>query len=83
MSERVVCSRCAVISRGFTGHCKHVMELIQAELERCVKVAETEPELEGQMPEANRIAAQKIDLEDHLRATVRATKKNIARRMRE
>lgn len=62
----------------------HELELQLRDLrEECAKTAESEPELEGPMPEENRRAAAQISLEDHLRETVRATKKSIARRIRE
>lgn len=53
------------------------------ERERCARIAESELELEGPMPEANIEAAKLISLEDHLRITVRLTKGNIAKRIRE
>lgn len=46
-------------------------------------IAEAESELEGEMPDENWLLAQKIRLEDHLRVTVRTTKENIARKIRE
>jgi hypothetical protein len=57
-------------------------EFIEEERERCAKVAESEPELEGPMPPENIEAAKLVSLEDHLRVTVRLTKANIARRIR-
>ena len=82
MSDRIVCSKCAVISRGFTGHCKHVVDLVEAMRERCARVAETEPELEGPMPQKVKEEVQKVSLEYLLRYTVRAAKKCIAKRIR-
>lgn len=46
-------------------------------------IADAEPELEGEMPDENWLLAQKVRMEDHLRATVRTTKQNIARKIRE
>ncbi len=50
--------------------------------EWAAQVAESEPELEGPMPDENWALAQRVRLEDQLRATVRTAKKNIARRIR-
>lgn len=59
--------------------CRTVAEV---ERERCAKIAESEEELNGPMPDENWVMAQRVRLEDHLRATVRVTKENIARRIR-
>lgn len=53
------------------------------ERERCAKVAESEPNLEGPMPDENWVMSQRVRLEDHLRVTVDLTKRNIAKRIRE
>lgn len=57
--------------------------LVLAERERCAAIADSEPALEGPMPPENAAIAQKVSLEDHLRATVKVTRENIARRIRE
>jgi hypothetical protein len=55
---------------------------IAEERDRCVEIAESEPNLEGPMPDENWVMSQRVRLEDHLRATVDATKRNIAKRIR-
>ena len=50
--------------------------------EECAKIADTEPEPEGPMPEENVEAALRLSLEENVRATVRATRSSIARRIR-
>lgn len=78
--------RCPQSGRTDVDYCCKPMVAFTAtmeERERCAKVAESEPELEGPMPPENVEAAKLVSLEDHLRITVRLTKTNIARRIRE
>jgi len=41
MPDRIVCTRCGVISRGFVGNCLHVENVIAAEREACAVVTES------------------------------------------
>lgn len=69
-----------------SGRCMHCYEIERAvalERERCAKMAESEEELAGPMPDENWVMSQRVRLEDHLRALVRLTKTNIARRIRQ
>lgn len=50
--------------------------------EWAAKIAESEPELEGPMPQENIDAVNRVGMEEAFRATVRLAKKNIARRIR-
>lgn len=63
-------------------HCQEIEMAVKRERERCAKVAENEEELNGPMPDENWVMSQRVRLEDHLRATVRVTKENIARKIR-
>ena len=56
-----------------------MQELIKAVLE----IVRTEEELDGPMPEANRLLAEQLGPEAHARAVVRSTKQSIERRLRE
>ena len=57
-----------------------LMTKVQAERERCARIAEAEPELPGPIP--NMEVFRVLPLEEVLRATVRATKRSIARAIR-
>jgi len=46
--------------------------------EECARIAESDPELPGDMPASLRL----VPMEEALKATVRATKKSIAARIR-
>lgn len=37
----IICSKCAIISRGIVGHCSHVLALLAAEREWCAKIADS------------------------------------------
>lgn len=50
--------------------------------EWAAQIAESEPELDGPMPQENVDAVNKVGIEEALRATVRLAKRNIARRIR-
>lgn len=55
-----------------------VRDAVAAERERCAKLAENEPEPDGKMPPE----CADFSLEQNIRAAVRATKKSIARAIR-
>jgi hypothetical protein len=71
--------------RLFPGWSRQVIEAWEAarreEREACAKVAESEPELEGPMPDEHR-ELYLADLERALRSTVHITKRNITRAIR-
>lgn len=56
---------------------------VDLERERCAKIAETEPEPSGAMPKDIRQCYEEMGVEEVLRATIRATKASIVRRIRE
>jgi len=56
-----------------------VVVAVKRERERCAKIAETEPEPSGEMP----IKFHLVSMEDAIRATIRATNKSIAARIRQ
>lgn len=58
-----------------------VSRAVLEERDRCVQVVEVERELEGPMPDENWVMAQRVNLEEHLRATVRTVKKNVIARI--
>lgn len=55
--------------------------LVMAERERCANEVSAEAELEGTMPDENWVMSKKVNLENHLRATVKVAKRNILERI--
>lgn len=51
-------------------------------LDVVLAIVESEPELDGPMPEANRRLAEQVGYEEHARAVVRGTKASIIRRLK-
>lgn len=69
-------------SEGMEGYLRRIANAAQAkEKARCLKAVADEEELSGPMPDENWIMSQKVNLENHLRATVQCVKRNIKTRI--
>lgn len=76
-----LCERCSgYLTLGLIQEC--VAEAVSAERERCAKIAETETELPGRIPDEVLNHFEEMGHEEAHRLTVRITKESIARRIR-
>ena len=61
---------------------KRIADAVEAkERARCLKAVADEEEFNGPMPDENWIMSQRVNLENHLRATVQCVKRNIKARI--